>query len=204
MPLRFPAIDAQPKISNPLLALQFLDRRPKLRLACPRIIPNMKLQQVDRVHPKLLADHVRILEHVLRRENIAVLVLGPRRPAVVSWGYLRRRIDPLACRVTGHDLAQQPVTLALAIGPCRIEKVASQIDAQLHRSQGFLIVRPAPSAHAPESVGHVADFKSGTAKLAIFHESVLCNGNIRFGKKFRSGRTSIYRTQNFRWVGATT
>ena len=69
--------------------------------------------------------------------------------------------------------AQQPVALAFAVGPRRIEEIAAQVNGQLHRRQRFLVVRTAPSAHPPQSVGNLANVETSTAKLAVFHKWVL-------------------------------
>ena len=86
--------------------LQFFNRGAELGFVGPGVVPDMKLQHVDGVDAKLLADQVGILENVLGGEDVAVLVFGQRRPAVVCRRNLRRRIEPLA-GVALHDLAQQ-------------------------------------------------------------------------------------------------
>jgi len=139
----------------------------------------MKLKQIDRIHPELFADEVGILENMLRRKHIAVLVLRQRRPPVIARRDLRSGIEPLAwvtswvtsC-VARHNLAEQAIALAFSVSPCGVKKIATQIHGQLHRSQRLLIVRAAPSAHSPQSLGDVADVESGTAELAVFHEGL--------------------------------
>ena len=93
----------------------------------------MKLQHIDAIHLQLFPDQVGILEYVLGREDVAVLVLRQRRPAIVCRRNLRRRIQALAF-VALHGLAQESIALSFAIRPRRIKKIAAQINRQLQRS----------------------------------------------------------------------
>ena len=129
----------------------------------------MKLQQIDRVHAQFLADQVGILENVVRGKHVVIFVFRERGPLVIGGRDFRRGVQPLR-GVARHGFAEQAVALAFAISPRGVEKVAARVDGELQGIERLLVVGAAPAAHAPQSIGDVADFESGSAELAIFHE----------------------------------
>src|ERR1700722_2097605 len=152
--------------------LELFYGRAEFRFVSPAVVPNVKLQQVDGVDPQLLANEIGVLEDMLRRKNIAVFIFGQRGPPVVGRRNLRRGVNSLT-GIARHDLAQQAVALALTIGPGRVEKVTPLVDRRLHRGERFFVVRTAPAAHTPQSVSNIANFETGTAELAVFHDGIL-------------------------------
>src|SRR6202790_1153393 len=76
--LRLPAVDAQAEEADCLVALQFLHGGAELRFGAPGVVPDVELQEIDRIHAQLFADEVGVLENVLRGENVAVLIFRQR------------------------------------------------------------------------------------------------------------------------------
>ena len=87
-----PPIDAQPKELDPSILFQFFDRRSKLRLIGPAVVPNVELQHINAVDAEFLPDQIRIFENMLSGKDVAVLVLRQCRPAIIGRWYLRCRI----------------------------------------------------------------------------------------------------------------
>src|ERR1700722_1080170 len=137
----------------------------------------MELQQVDRVDAQLLPDEVGIFKDVLCREYVGVFVLRQGGPLVVGGRNLGCGIDSLV-RVAGHDVTQQSVALAFAISPRRIVKITTLADRELHGAERLGVIGATPAAHSPQSVGDVADFETGAAELAVFHDGVLWLGFV--------------------------
>src|SRR5580698_2896653 len=107
---------------------------------------------------------------MIGREDVAVLVLRRRRPLLIFRRDFGRSIQTLT-RILRQNLAQQTIAFPVAVGPCGIEKIAAEIDRQLQGLQRLAIFRAAPATHAPQSVGNVTYFETGTAELAVFHGS---------------------------------
>src|ERR1700726_1655876 len=65
--------------------------------------------------------------------------------------------------------------MSVAISPCRIKKVASEIDRALQRRQRFFIFRSRPPGHPPHPISDLADVPSGAAKSAVLHRRLSSN-----------------------------
>src|SRR6266851_1276533 len=75
-----------------------------------------------------------------------------------------------ALLVARHGLAEQGIAFTFSVGPGSVEEIAARVDGELQRIEALFVVRAAPAAHAPQSVGNVADIETSSAQLAVFHE----------------------------------
>ena len=174
--LRLPTVDADAEGANPFVGFEFLDGFAKFRLVSPAIVPNVKLQDIDRIFAKFFADQFCVLENMFGGEDFAVFVFGRGGPLVVHGRNFGRGVKPVNRWVTEiialQDFAEQAVAFPFAVGPGGIEEIAAQVNRELEGFQGFIVVRAGPSAHAPQAVGHVADLKVSAPQDAIFHSSL--------------------------------
>ena len=134
----------------------------------------MKLQKVDRVEAKFLADLIRIFDDVIGGKYVVIVVSGERGPFAVGRRNFRGGIE--AFFITCHGFAEQAVALTFAVGPCGVEEIAARVDGELQGIKRLLVIGAAPAAHAPQPVSDVADGKTGAPQLAIFHVSSLMMG----------------------------
>src|SRR5262249_40526272 len=159
---------AQSEVANQAIALQFLDRAAEPRIVRPRVVPDVILQDVDGFGAKSLADQLCILENMVGRKNVLQFIFWRCWPLHVLRWNLRCGLDTFAFTAR-PDLDEKTVVFPVSVSPRRIEEIAAQVDRQLHGGERLMIVRTAPTAHAPEPMGNVCHFEIRTAKSAIFH-----------------------------------
>ena len=150
----------------------------------------MELENVNRFHAQILSDQVGISKNVIGRKNIAILVLWRSRPLQIFGRNLRGCIQTLV-RITRDNLAEQTVALTVSIGPRAIEEVAAELNRELQCFERLFVIRTAPTTHAPKPVCDVADFKSSTAKLAIFHAFPLVTSSPRINPDIRGFKSAV-------------
>ena len=73
-----------------------------------------------------------VLADVIGRKHVVERVLGPRRPLAVLRRDLGRDVQ-LLVRVPLQQLAEQLLALALAVGPGRVEEIATELDRAVER-----------------------------------------------------------------------
>ena len=159
--LGLPAIEAEAEVTDPAAVFQFFDRGAELGVVGPAIVPHMELQNIDGIDAKFFADQVGVFEDVILGKNIVIFVLRERRPFVIGGRNFGGGVEALF--IARHGFAEQGVAFAFAVGPGGVEEVAARVDGELQGIERLAVIGAAPAAHAPESVGDVADFESGAA-----------------------------------------
>src|SRR5215471_1083589 len=155
---RLPAIQAQTKMADEILALQPVHNPAPLFVFRPAVVPDMKLKQVDGVHFERSANELNMLQHVLFGKNVFVPISRGSRPFAVHRRNFRRRVQALM-RIAKQELPKKAIAVALSIGPGGIEKVAAQIGRDLQGLSRALVVRSRPTAHSPKSMPNLTDRK---------------------------------------------
>ena len=93
-----------------------------------------------------------------------------RGPDAILGRHLGGDVDLL--RGFAHDLPDQLLAVAVAIGERGIDQVDAQFDGAAQRGQRFVVraAEPLLAADAPGAVADVADFEAGPAEFAILHD----------------------------------
>src|SRR3990172_12205622 len=71
--------------------------------------------------------------------------------------------------VVAHQLAEQPLAAAAAIGPGGVEGGAAQLDGPVQRCPRLIIVAPGPLAHPPHAEPDFADLPVCPAGESVAH-----------------------------------
>ena len=74
--------------------------------------------------------------------------------------------------VCSNKLAQETLTVALAVRESRVKEITIQIDRGLQRCAGLFVVRVGPTAHTPHAVTNFADFPTRLAEPSVIHPEV--------------------------------
>ena len=128
----------------------------------------MKLQQVETFKPRIHQALVRVLFDVIGRETLIERGIRATGPLQVLGRNFGCRVK-LFVRISSHDLSQQVLAAAITVNERSVKEIASQIHCALQRAQRLLIVRAAPTAHAPHPIANLAYLPTCSSKPPISH-----------------------------------
>ncbi len=169
---RLPAIDADTEGAHEALVLERAQGALPAIVGRPLIGPDVQLLQVECRDADVLQTLLGVLADVVGGEDVVERVRRPRRPLAVLRGNLGGDVETLA-GMSLQRLAQQPLAMPVAVGPGRIEEVASELDRPVERRERLLVVAAGPPCHAPHAVADFSDLPAGPAKRPITHGELL-------------------------------
>ena len=70
----FPAIEAEAEVTDHSVTFESLDRTAEFRQVCPRIVPDVKLQEIDGIDAQFFPNEVGVLENMVRRKDVLIFV----------------------------------------------------------------------------------------------------------------------------------
>ena len=177
---RLPAIDADAERANHPAVLDLAHGALPVLVRSPRIRPDVKLLDVDRLDAQVREALLRVGADVVGGVGIVQRVLGERRPAHVLRRDLGRQ-EHRRVRISPPCFAEDPLAAAHAVHPGGVEEVASARDRRAQRRQRFVIVGAGPTAHAPHAVADLGHLPARAAVFSIAHTAILQADALRCG-----------------------
>src|SRR5437870_10422858 len=117
----------------------------------------------------MLEAFIYALFNMIRGKSFIELEFPSAGPGHVLWRNLRRRVN-LFVGIGAHEPAQQRLASSFAVGPCGIEKIATQIDGPLQRTKRLFVIGAAPTSHAPHPAADFTHEPVSAAKATIVHD----------------------------------
>jgi hypothetical protein len=165
-------VDRDAEEADLALLLERLDCVLPVALAEPLVAPHVELLQVERLQPQIVEGALGEAAQVLAREHVLHAAALGRRPGEVLGRDLAGHVHLLGA--VAHDLADQPLAVAVAVCGSRVDEVEPQIDRAVE-SPDRLVVLGALPLNAADAPGSVADLGHLEARLA---ESAPLHGRV--------------------------
>ena len=152
---RFPAIDTDAERPHQLFALERLDRALPSTIRRPRVAPDVKLLQIDRVHAQVGEALLGVFANMIGGVGLVDVVFGASWPLQIFRRDLRRdeKGTFLPARVVPDCLAEQPFAFTSAVrpAPCRRNYTRARAHdraSSATRRRRTLSTRPCPRGHS--------------------------------------------------------
>jgi hypothetical protein len=107
-------VDGDPEEADRALVAEGVEGLQPVALVGPAVVPDVELQDVDRVEAEVAQAALGAAAHVLAGKGLLHRRAGPGRPDEVLRRDLRRDVDRL--RAVAHDLADELLAVAAAVG----------------------------------------------------------------------------------------
>ncbi len=155
------------------VATDVLERlRQTLLVTVSRSLGGLPDEEVDAVEAEIREATIQVGVDVRGREHVREPVAFSRRPAPVLRRDLRRRVET-PVRVAANELAEKPLARAVAVGERGVEEVTAEIDRELERRPGLLVVGAGPPTHPPHAVADLADLPPRPTEAPIPHRPMV-------------------------------